>query len=298
MEEKLGYKVIDQGEFLKKLLKNEEIYRPLVIFLSFFVIIIIQNWSLPSIFTILIIPLITFSTFLFFRINFVLKKQLHIEIRYIKYYPLGNEKIISERLFFCLMLELILILLIGTEGLYHPQLIDNHFIIYVILLVLIFQFSIYYSLHDIGFNAKVEIALKNEIYAINNKDYQTNNIQYQLISNLKLDEFSKSFKLIQFSFVILSSLWLVFSLISYFNFIPGLSVDIPGSDFLEGSSLNIPYFIFLSIISFPTIFIVVIKKTNKIISDIDYNRLNKTLEEYDEYFKEKILKIMSYYSSK
>ena len=285
----------------KQLFGNEEVLRPILIFAIFFIFILLQNWSLISLFTLIIIPIITFSLFLFFRINIVLKKEAYFEIESegIRYYPLGDEKQISDRLFFCLLLELILVLVIGTEGLYHPQLIDNHFAFYVIPLVLIFLFSMYYALHDIGFSAKIEVALKNELYDPNIKNdaddqYKNQNL---LISYLKFQEFEKIFKLIQFSFGLLSIGWLFFSILGYFNIIPSISVSIPGSDLVEGNPLNISYFIIICIITIPILFFLVIQKTNFIISNFSCDKINEKLSDFKEYEKRKIVKILKYYTS-
>ncbi|MHA1870933.1 MAG: hypothetical protein ACTSXF_08285 [Promethearchaeota archaeon] len=157
---------------IRDILFKEELFYPAVLFIIFYAIILFQNWNDLLL---LFIPIITFAFFIFYRSIYLLKNNgnernkddsglsQHNDLPVnILYNPLGDERKISDRLYFFLILELLVLMVTGYESLFRPQLIKNYSVYYILLLLIVFIYAGYKSFHDIGFDAKIAILIRNE----------------------------------------------------------------------------------------------------------------------------------------
>ncbi len=288
---------------LKLLLKKENFVRPTIIFAVFYIFILLQNW--PTI-LLLLLPIITYSLFAFFKIIEVSKEHTIVQGSGILFNPLGNEENIAKRLYFCLLLEMILLFGMGAESLYHPQLIDNdYFLLYLFPIVIIYIFSPYYALYDIGFSAKIEIDLKNEFYETNMK-YNSERAgivapreeeEVKLISYLRLNEYKNIFLMMKVFLIFNITGWVVFNILGFMNSIPDLLIEIPGSIMFEGSGMNITFFIFICIFSVPILFVGIIYYIYSLTTKFDLDTFNDILSDLTPILRKKVLKTLEFYAS-
>lgn len=290
------------GKFytLRILMKNETFIRPLIIFIVFYIFILLQNW--PDI-TFLLVPVSTFVLYTFFKIIDVSKEHTLVLGSDITFNPMGNEKSISSRLFFCSLLELIIVFVMGAESYRNPHLIDDYFIYYVVPLILIYNFSLYYALYDVGFSSKVEIMIKKEFNFEQDSDNSTgkpkpNTLENQLISFMRLSDFKIIYRLITIIFILLSSIWLILTVLGYMGSIPNLSLSLPGSKLIDGVPLELSSFIYVCIIAIPLSIISITAKVYKIITQIDKSKLNSIISELPTIRQKKIIKTLEFYTIK
>jgi len=137
---------------------NEGLIRDTILFLSAFLFVISQEWNNVLL---LIFPVICFAFSLFFKIIATNRYRL-IQVSDLSYYPLGSEKRNSSRLFFASMFLLILTLWMGYESYLTPQLIDNFFLSFSILFILIYTFAFLWIFIDIWKYAIIKVKFENK----------------------------------------------------------------------------------------------------------------------------------------
>ena len=264
---------------------NENLLRDVIIFVVLFLFILTQSWN--DLF-LLIFPLILFTLSMTFRIINTNKWRIYLANRMIIYNPLGSEKKHADRLFFSSALLLILLFWIGSESMYHPQLINNYNFYFNILFILIYTFGFYWIIIDIWKNAKIEILSKEE------QDQNINKVLFSLgreksihlsIINLMI-------------FIILNVVNVLVAFLINFNLISSISYYLPGTG-IEGSlPLEISIFhLFFMIIS-PCLTVLFLFLIHRNIQDFDIDILNDMIQSLPESKRNEILQNFSHINKK
>jgi len=246
---------------IKGILKKESFLIPIIVFTVFYIFILLQNWVNI---TLILIPLISFSQYLFFNILNELNGQICIEELNFEYKPFGNEKKISDRLFFIMLSEMIIIYVLGSESYRYPQLIEDYFYLYIIPLVLLFIFSLYYSFYDVGKNAKIIMKLENRDDAEMAKNETDFKETVEIFSqSLRFADIKKISNFLNYAFILLLFGWILFSILDIFEIITSLEILLPGSNLTEGTPLGISFFIYVALILVPLLFAFIIFMVHK-----------------------------------
>ena len=286
---------------------NESMIRSLVVFLVLYAFILLQGWTslwIP------IMPLITFSFYLFAKSIAVSKENEVSKKTGLRYNPIGDETKVSNRLFFCCILEGLLVLVLGAESLHVPQLIDDYMILYVTGAVIIYIFSLYYVFHDIMYYASISVMVKKNIPDSDAEllnideiaDLDSNireggeNKKQKFISYLGIDQFSRLYSIIRLSFLVLLLFWIAMIFLTWFGILPGLQIALPGSDLMEGSLLTMPYAYILVLIAVPFLLIYGFKTVYQSVIKFDEVRLKMILSDFEELDRKKIIQLLNYYS--
>jgi hypothetical protein len=312
------------SQILKKLFKKENFIRPFIIFFVIYLFGIVQNWGSIIFF---LFPIITFGFFIFFKVIEVSKEYTNVKGSNLSFNPIGDEGVIANRLFFCSLLELIIVFAMGTESLYHPQLINNYFIFYVLPVVLIYIFSIYYSFYDLGMNATIVVALNSETsnniragdidaYLTSNRKEKEftippseeqpekiNNLEsksatQRLISHLSVENYAKIFNMVKIITILFAVNWILWLLLTYFNLIPGVNFGLPGSSFIEGTDLEVTFLIFVCLVGIPVCFVWILTKTYQLNTQIDLKSVQLVIKEFPISQQQKVVKLLEVYFSK
>ncbi len=177
-------------------------------------------------FLLLIIPLSQYLLFIWLQIEHILKTPIILGKITLRFFSLGDTNQISIKFSICALFELLIILIMGIESLFHPQLVEIYFVLYIIPIGLLAIFSLYFSMHSIFANSNIEIQEQNSL--------------------IRIDLSRNSQKLIHkiFIFVVLfeSIIWIGFSILAHFN-IFSFSLYLPGSS----EFLNVSYILFFII---------------------------------------------------
>ncbi|MBN2155688.1 MAG: hypothetical protein JW776_06575 [Candidatus Lokiarchaeota archaeon] len=184
--------------------KNLQKYSTLIsfsaVFWGFFIGAIFQGWDAISL---LFIPLSHYLFFLWLQLEWILKTPMDHKTYYIHAFTLGNSEKISRRYLYCSIFELIIIITMGIESIYHPHLVERYFILYIIPFVIIFLFSPYFTMHDLGKNCMIILkGSKNELPITVNFKKQTIKVLHNTI--LIID-------------IALVVLWIGFVILGYFG---------------------------------------------------------------------------------
>jgi hypothetical protein len=247
----------DNNYLLIRDLIDESIIRDSIVFLLIFLFILSQSWQ--NLF-LLLFPVITFCFSLFFKIISNNKWRLKIEEISIEYNPFGSEKRNANRLNICTLIQLTLLFWIGSESLYHPQLIENYSIYFIILLCFIYSFGYIWIFIDIWKYSKIRIESDSKISKKTTGDqYIENNDEDGVISLLKFDLF-KLISIVDFIFFIsLNGLNILLVLFNSYNFVPQFIYYLPGTG-IEGSEpIILPITLVIIFISSPilaTVFLI------------------------------------------
>ena len=264
---------------------NENLLRDLIIFIVLFLFILTQSWN--DLF-LLIFPLILFTMSMTFRIINTNKWRIYLANGMIIYNPLGSEKKNADRLYFSSVLLLILLFWIGSESIYHPQLIDDYNFFFNILFIFIYTFGFYWILIDIWKNAKIEILIKEE---------QDQNIN-KVLSSLGRE---KSIHLSIFNlaiFIILNVINVVVAFLINFNLISSISYYLPGTG-IEGSlpfeiSILLLFFMIIS----PFLTVIFLFLIHHYIQDFNIDLLNDIIQSLPESRRNEILQNLSHINKK
>jgi len=261
----MSEKNTDQEFFFLRELLNESLLRDLIIFVIFFLFILAQSWK--NIF-LLLFPVITYTFSLFFRLINANKWRLSINDNTITYNPLGSEKKHANRLFFTVLLQLILLFWIGGESYYHPQLIQTYGIYFNILFNFIYTFGFYWILIDIWKYAKITIKIRGNIEGDSGI----------LINRLNLKNF-KLFYLVNLgTFILLNILNLLIVISTEINGFLGIWYILPGTGIESSLPLKISVSSFLIIVISPLIAILLLYLIYKKISNINPSELIEKLQ--------------------
>lgn len=282
---------------------NESLLRDLALFLFTFLLTISQEWDNMFL---LLFPLITFAFALFFKIIDINKWRTEFNKSAILYNPLGSEKRNANRLTFAALFQLILLFWMGAESLYHPQLVDNYFLYFIAILIFIYTFSFYWIFVDIWKFSRIEVIDdKKDRQKIQREDSTSLNNLHNVVSFLKLDFYKKIFFITLFSFLILNALNVIFHLLIFYNFLPGIPFKLPGTG-IEGSKpIVISHVAFIIIVASPTITAVILvliyrnivnnftrDRLNEILSPLPKNIQIKVIENLKVIAEERITKIL------
>lgn len=264
---------------------NENLLRDVIIFVVLFLFILTQSWN--DLF-LLIFPLILFTLSMTFRIINTNKWRIYLANRMIIYNPLGSEKKHADRLFFSSALLLILLFWIGSESMYHPQLINNYNFYFNILFILIYTFGFYWIIIDIWKNAKIEILSKEE---------QDQNIN-KVLSSLGREKSIHLSIINLMIFIILNVVNVLVAFLINFNLISSISYYLPGTG-IEGSlPLEISIFhLFFMIIS-PCLTVLFLFLIHRNIQDFDIDILNDMIQSLPESKRNEILQNFSHINKK
>ncbi|MHA1110483.1 MAG: hypothetical protein ACTSRE_05235 [Promethearchaeota archaeon] len=181
-----------------------------VVFWSFYFGALFQGWNA---FSLMIIPLFQYLLFVWLQILHVFKKPYVVDQYQVRFHSLGNENKISRYFFYCSLIEISLIIIMGIESKYHPQLVNSHFVLYVIPIVLVYVFSTFFSLSSIIADTKI---------VMTNADQDP--------TTIVLDQSQKKriFSVSIISIIALSLLWIGFAIMGYFNMFT-FTISIPAT---------------------------------------------------------------------
>ena len=95
-----------------------------VIFWGFFIGALVIGWGS---FSILMLPLMQYLLFLWLQITNLGKTQYNFNQFQLQFDTLGNKEKYSKYFFYCSLIELVLVILMGIESKFHPQLVNSYF---------------------------------------------------------------------------------------------------------------------------------------------------------------------------
>lgn len=259
---------------------SEGLIRDLILFFLLFFLVVAQDWDNILL---LLFPLTTFGFAVFFKIIDNIKKKSELEI---VYNPLGSEKINFSRLIFCSLLQMILLFWYGAESLYHPQLVDNYYIYFIIIFIFLYTFGFFWIFLDIWRYSRIQVLTEgfelNEILKISNK---FDNV----VSFLKM----KSFKIISLVnllvFIILNILNIVFGGLIFLDIIPGMEHNLPGTRIENSEPIQISVFIYGIFFISPSVSVIFLLMIRRDINNINRNKLNNVLKDLPEDVKMRII---------
>lgn len=267
-----------------KLLTHRDILLKSSIFLIGFFLILVQNWINPIL---ILYPIVSFSFSLFFQIIESNKKITKIEDSIILYNPFGGEGGNSNILTIFSYLQMLLIFLAGLDSLFHPQLVDNLFLFFLIPLVFLYGFEFFLLLIKVLNNAIIEIDLKNfKNQIIQNYRNKTNK---DVISFIEVKRFKKYSLYNLFLFIIILIFTLGMSFLAFFSQILALPFYLPGTG-IEGSQpVNISYGLYLGVIIPPIYTIWFLYQIYKNIIDFFYDSAEKVINNITDDSKKAVL---------
>jgi len=251
---------------------SESLIRDVILFLFLFLLVLAQDWD--NIF-LLLFPLIMFSFAVFFKILHTIKNSAKLDNSRIKYNPLGSEKIYSNRLNFCALLQLLLLFWFGAESLYHPQLIDNYFIYFISIFIFLYTFGFNWIFFDLWENCRIEILTEE-----NSNGNLQNGVQNfeNVISFLKLKSF-KAISIISFLvFIFINLLNILFAYLTVNEMIAGIQYNLPGTGIEKSEPINLPYITIGIIFIPPIISTIILHIVYKNITNINSEKLEKVLD--------------------
>ena len=255
-----------------KLLTQKDIILKTSIFLIGFLLILVQNWINPIL---ILYPIVSFSFSLFFQIIESNKKITEIEDSIISYNPFGGENGNSNILTIFSYLQMLLIFTAGLDSLFHPQLVDNFFLFFLIPLVFLYGFEFFLLLIKVLNKAIIEIDLKNFKNQI--KQNSKNKMNKDVISFIEINKFKRYSLYNLILFVIILIFTLGMSFLAFFNQILALPFYLPGTG-IEGSQpVNISYGLYLSVIMPPIYTIWFLYQIYKNIIDFSHDSAEKVI---------------------
>ena len=260
-------------------LYSESLVRDLILFFFLFILIVAQNWDSMLL---ILFPLILFGYGIFFKVIDIVKKRTEENIIY---NPLGSEKKHANRLIFCALFQLILLFWIGAESIYHPQLIDNYFFYFIVLFIFIYTFGFYWLFIDLWKYSRIEILTEGfEQFSRQKLSKDFNNV----ISFLKMRNF-KIISIINFLvFIILNLLNLLLTLFIFYEIMPGITFNLPGTYIEDSKPIELPIIIYGIIVISPLIATIFLFLSYKDIKDINNMKFNKIIGQLSSDVQDKI----------
>jgi hypothetical protein len=273
----------DDKNLAFKDLISESLARDLILFSLLYIILIAQVWD--DVF-LLLFPLTTFCFAFFFKILDILKHKNQIESSHIVYNPLGSEKIISNRLNFCALLQVILLFWFGAESLYHPQLIDNYYLYFIYLLVFLYTFGFFWIFIDIGKYSMIKIVSEENISV--NSEKKAEDIGH-IISLLKMKNFKIFYFINLLVFITLNLLNIIFVYLTYNKTMLGIQYNLPGTGIENSNPIMLSYFIYCVFALPPSIATIFFIENFKIINTIDQKKLDEIVIKLPENIRKKVM---------
>jgi len=286
----------DDNYLLIRDIINEVIIRDLIVFVLIFIFILSQSWD--NLF-LLLFPIITFGFSIFFRIISTNKWRIKSEEINIEYNPLGSETKNANRLNVCALIQLILLFWIGSESLYHPQLIENYSVYFVILLCFVFSFGYFWIFIDMWKYSKLSIEVNTKILT-QNKNYNINEISdnNKIISFLSFKSFKLTSLVNSLIFVLLNGFNILLVLFKSFNLIPQFLYYLPGTG-IEGSEpIALPITIFIIFFLSPSLAIFFFIRTYNEINNFDKYEFNRILNLLPISYQTKIIENLKNFNKK
>ena len=264
-------------------LYSESLIRDLVLLFFLFLMVIAQNWDNILL---LLFPLTSFGFGVFFKVIANIKENSGISHKNIIYNPLGYEKRHANRLIFCALLQLILLFWFGAESFYHPHLIDNYYLYFISIFIFLYSFGFYWIFLDLWKYSRIEILTRGfKYHEIPKLTGNLNNV----ISILKM----KSFKIISIinflAFIILNSLNFTMALLTYYNIMPGMEINLPGTRSVGSEPISLSFFVYGALIIPPLIAIIFFLICIKDVKKIDNKKLKTLISSLSIDVQEKII---------
>lgn len=255
----------NEGHLLLREVLNEFLIRDLVLFIIVYLLTICQEWNNILL---LLFPLISFAFSIFFKILATNRYRVQLGPD-LNYYPLGSERRNSSRFFFSSIFLSIFLLWMGYESYLNPQLIDNFFIYFSLLFILIYTFSFIWIFIDIWKFAIIKIRLENEKFFLSVLDKKT---------------YLRIFLIGFLTFFVLNFLNIAFTLFNNGEF---LSI-FPGFE-MENVSESYLYIIYLTIlIVSPVLTIVLLVLIYRYLHNNERASIKEKLEKLPQEIREKI----------
>jgi len=230
---------------------SEVVIRDLILFVSLFLFTISQQWD--NLF-LLFFPLITFTFGIFFRLVDENKWRTRFQNSPVSYSPLGSEKKHANRFMFSALLLLILLFWFGAESLYHPQLIDNYSMIFIILFFFIYTFAYFWIFIDLWKYCRIKIKVEKETNTFSKKvEYYDNLIQF-----LNIRFFKRITYISLYSFLALNILNILLTLLIQFEGMPSINFYLPGTGIESSNPLLLHYLVYLLLLAPPIITILLL----------------------------------------
>ncbi|TFG06725.1 MAG: hypothetical protein EU539_06850 [Promethearchaeota archaeon] len=274
---------------------SESFLRDLIIFTLIFILIVAQGWDDV---TFLLFPLITFGFSIFFKILDINKSRILLDDTTLLYNPLGSEKIIYHRLFFCTLIQSILLFWFGAESLYHPQLIDDFYMLFIFIYLFFYTFSFYYIFIDVWKYCRIELRLNDSETSISN-NYQIDQKNFDnVISFLKMKSFKITSIINLLVFVTLNTLNIIFTILIINNMTLGIKINLPGTGFEGSEPIYVSFFMYFAMIIPPIMAIIFLKKIYNDINDYDTEKLNYLLKSLPKSSQNNILRTISMLNNK
>ncbi|MFW9782381.1 MAG: hypothetical protein ACFFFB_08880 [Candidatus Heimdallarchaeota archaeon] len=246
---------------------SEILLRDIILFAVLFLFTLAQSWDNIFLF---LFPIISFAYTIFFRIISTNNWRIKGRSSSIIYNPLGLEKKHANRLVFCTLIQLILLLWIGAESLYHPQLIDDYDIYFNILFLFIYSFGFYWIISDTWKHCKIDLG-DTSISFLNRKKYN----QILIISLT--------------TFIALNISNVLYALAILTNLTKGINIYLPGTGIESSGPMQITIIsIFILLISplLTTFLLIIIYRD---INNFSTENLYNALKDVPENSKQQIL---------
>lgn len=258
---------------------SEKLLRDVILFSFLFLLILAQEWDHILL---LLFPLITFVFSIFFGTINANKWRTEFTHNLVLYHPLGSEQKNANRFLFCALLQLVLLFWYGAESLYHPQLVDNYFFLFITLLVFVYSFGFYWIFIDVWKYSKIHVILTGitPFYSETYTPDLAKNLE-GLISVLNIKKF-KSFSLMSFLiFIIINLLNVSTHLLSALFAdlgLPTFEYPLPGTGIESSAPISLSYGIYASLIVSPALALVLLRSTYRAINHINLEKLHSLLE--------------------
>ncbi|MFW9826617.1 MAG: hypothetical protein ACFFEY_03245 [Candidatus Thorarchaeota archaeon] len=274
---------------LKELI-SESLIRDVILFIFLFLLIIAQGWNNILL---LIFPMLSFIFSIFFRIISCNKTKTEFKDSFVLYNPLGLEKKHANRLFFCTLFQLILLLWIGGESLYNPHLSNRYFPFFSIIFVFFFTFGFFWIFIDLWKYTKIEIlidTIEDKIQKYKSQDF-TENVK-KIITSLKLERLRMTPFLVFAAFIIMNIINVILILLNNSNdFV--LEINLPGFQ-----NQSISYIFFVILIISPALSAILLYLNYKAINNINIENLNSIIESLPRNHQVKILESLKAINNK
>ncbi|TFG21183.1 MAG: hypothetical protein EU530_00930 [Promethearchaeota archaeon] len=200
-----------------------------VVFWSFYFGALFQGWNALSL---LIIPLFQYLFFVWLQILHILTTPHIVDQYQIQFHSLGDENKISRYNFYCSIVEISLIIIMGIEAKFHPQLVNSHFVLYIIPIVLVYVFSTFFSMNDLIEDTRIVITIVG---------------QDPITIVLDQSQKKRIFRVSVISIIAISLLWIGSAIMGYFKIL-SFTILIPATtEKLYVSHLLVPIITLASI---------------------------------------------------
>jgi hypothetical protein len=263
-------------------LLSEPLLRDFMLFITLLVATLTQGWENIILF---LFPFCSFTFLLFFRIISTNKWKTMFEENFVLYNPLGSEEVHGNRFQFSTLIQLIFLFWLGAESLYHPQLIDNYLLFFLITYGFFYSFTFFWIFSDLWKYAGIKAYIE-ETYAdkgrIVKKKIISEKEKNEILSFLNLETYRNIFILNFILFLTVNILNILFSVLISMGSMSGLPIQLPGTGISNLGEISVSPFLF-ALWTIPPLMTIL---SLKIIYN-DINKLNK-----DNFKKDKLYQLV------